>query len=217
MSTMKDRGYPRNFHLRDLQTRRVLVPMWKSDREVIDGVQPMARAQSLSEALHARYLLADRSVVSILDSSPKVAFRLNGKPRVTYPDFEVRYADGRVEIHEVKNVKRKGDREFTARSEAIALACKRLRKPYRVIFSDECYQEPRRHNVQLVIRSRNYPGAERFLPQARAFVASRHETTLGALMTAIQIDKLSFLALVCAGHFEIDLSRVINDDTIVKL
>jgi hypothetical protein len=136
---------------------------------------------------------------------------------VTYPDFEVRYTDGRTEIHEVKNAQRKNDRQLAARLAAIAAACERLGKTYRVIFSDECYLQPRRHNVQLVLRFRNHPGAGNFLPQAKAFVANQHQATIGGLMAAIQIDKASILALVCAGHFEIDLTRVINDDTVVKL
>jgi hypothetical protein len=214
---MKARGYPRKFHLRDLQTRRVLVPNWKFDGEMAMTVPPMIRAQSLAEALHARGLLISRNVVGILDSPPELPFKLKGKQRVTCPDFQVRYADGRVEIHEVKNARLRNDPDLIARLEAIAAACERLGKVYRVIFSDECYQQPRRQNVQLILRCRNHPGAEKFLPQAKAFILSRHKTTLGELMDAVEIDMISFLALVCAGHFEIDLDHDITDHTIVRI
>jgi len=212
---MKHRGYSRKFHQRNGQTRRVNEPLWKADREIETFERPTARAQSLAEALYLRFLMVCRLVIGILDQPPPVLYRFRRKDRKAFPDVQVRYADGRIELHEIKDARLKDDPELQERITAIASACNKLGKTYRVIFSDECYQQPRRHNVQLILRCREHPGAERFLEGAENFVLSRDRTTLGELKAATGIDTCSFLALVCAGHFEIDLCAPITADTIV--
>ena len=214
MGIMKNRGYPRNFHQRDGQPRRVNQLLWKGDRKIETFEQPTGRMQTLGEALHARALLVDRTVVGILDQPPPIEYCAG---RWTFPDFEVRYSDGRIEAHEIKDERLKDDPKLAARTKAVTRAYKKLGKKYRVIFSDECYEEKKRHNVQLIIRSRNYEGASGFLPKAKEFVLKRKQTTLGELKNATGIDLHCFLSLVCDGHFEIELSKDITDDTIVRL
>jgi hypothetical protein len=213
VSRTKDRGYPRKFHQKDGQPRRVNQPLWKGDREIETFAQPMARMQSLAEALHVRALLVDRAVVGILDQPSPVEY---APGRKTFPDFEVRYDHGGVEIHEVKDVRQRGNLKLMLRTKAVARACEKLGKTYRLIFSDECYQQPKRHNVQLILRCKDHPEAQRSLEKAKAFVLNRDQTTLGELKAATGIDQLSFLALVCDGHFKIDLAKLITDETIVK-
>jgi len=213
VSTNNGGRYPRKYHQRDGQTRRVNQPLWKADEENDASRPPTGKTQSLAEALHVRRLLIDRTAVGIAVQPPPIKY---APGRWTYPDVQVRYDDGRIELHEVKDARKKGDPKLLARTADVTRACKEIGKIYRVIFSDECYRQPTRHNVQLILRCKDHPGSKRFLEEARRLVLDRGQTTLGALKDATGINLLSFLSLVCDGHFEIDLREPIADETIVR-
>jgi hypothetical protein len=162
----------------------------------------------------------ERDAVALLEVHPDVLeyreqpqlglhVEISGKVRQVFPDFELRYRDGRSEIVDVVRTRQLAKEDKKARMRLIGRRCRDLGYPYRIWTDVDIGRQPRLSAANAIC----WRGRQNLSDKVIACATSRlfECKTVGALMEVLGVPTGVVCALVLQGHVSIDITDGLSD------
>jgi hypothetical protein len=201
-------GWHRTLNVRRGATRRTSEAFVKSKR-VID------KQESFGEASLYRALDVNRTVLSFLPQPEPRTYEYEGILRKAYSDVKIWFVDGTVAIREVKPARARSDVALQARFTAIKESYATIGLGFALLYGDDLFRTPRRHNVDLLLRARESPPSDCQTQMAVEQIRRMGAVPIGEIRVATGMSRFEALWLVAVGHASIDLDCEITSTSLL--
>lgn len=204
-----DTPYYRTLNIRHGRgTRRSSEPLQKSSRR-------SELLESFIEACHARALDLDRNVKSFVLHPEPLIYEYEGMVRRAFSDVKIWRTDNTIAVREVKPERARQDSALQHRFSFIKEAYADQGIDFDLVYGDDLFRLPRRHNIDLILRARREAVPEARVECALALLRNAGSATIAEIRAASGMTTLQVLWLVGAGHAVLDLDQSISPATVL--
>jgi hypothetical protein len=164
----------------------------------------------------------ERNAVALLEVRPDVLeyyeqprlglhVESGGKSRQVYPDFELRYREGRTEIVDVVRMRQFASKEKKEKMRRIGKRCRALGYRYRIWTDVDIARQPRLATANTICWLGRRKLSKDMMVRAQECLTVC--PTVGALKDALAVSTDVVCALVLQGHVSIDIECPLDDLT----